>query len=408
MDFTDPELYRRGFPYERFDDLRAQGAVLRHPAVPMRRAPDGVEFWMVVRHAEIVEANRDWQRFSALQGPSIVGSEASHEGHMLISSDPPTHTRLRKVISAGFTPRMITHLDDRIEMWARRILDDAATKGVCDFVRDVAYPLPMHVIADIVGIPESDRPWVFERTDTVMRAADPLSSVTDDDYGEAMQQLFGYAQELGEEKRARPTDDVWSILANADVHDGAGNPERMSEHELDLFFLLLSTAGSETTRNTISQGLLALLGHPDQLALVRDEPSVLDTATEELLRWSSPVVCFGRTATVDTVLGGQQICRGDRVTLWYPSGNRDERAFDDPYRFDVTRSPNPHVSFGGGGLHFCLGAHLARREIRTLFRELFARFPTIEVLGEPEWMAVGPDQSIGASVDTLTVRLVDH
>ena len=266
VDVTSPDLYRTGFPHELFDELRSQGSVLHHPAVPMHRSADGIEFWMVIRHEEIVEANRDWQRFSALLGPSILGTDPSEEGNMLISSDPPVHTRLRKVISAGFTPRMIGRLDEQIEQWARRILDDAAARGECDFVHDVAYPLPMHVIADIVGIPDVDRPWVFEQTDVVMRAGDPTSAVTRSDHADALRQLFGYAQELGREKRARPTDDVWSILANAELDDGDGTLERLSELELDLFFLLLSAAGSETTRNTISSGLLALLEHPAQLA----------------------------------------------------------------------------------------------------------------------------------------------
>jgi cytochrome P450 len=404
-DLTDPELYRGGFPHELFTELRTQGPVLHHPAVPMRRAPEGVEFWAVLRHAEIQDANRDWQRFSAVLGPSIVGAEPSHVGNMLISSDPPTHTRLRKVISAGFTPRMISRLDDRIDMWAQHIARDAVALGDCDFVRDVAYLLPMHLIADIVGIPESDRGWVFERTDIVMRAGDTRNALTEDDREAASVDLFTYAAKLGAEKRAQPADDVWSVLANAEMAGDDGSLERLSELELDLFFLLLATAGSETTRNTISSGLLALLENPDQLALLRDDPEVLDTATEELLRWSSPVTSFGRTATVDVELGGQQIRAGDRVTFWYPSGNRDERAFTDPFAFDVTRSPNPHVSFGGGGAHFCLGAHLARREIRAMFAALLQHCGSIDVVGEPTWMAVGPDQSVATSIDSLPVRL---
>jgi cytochrome P450 len=263
----------------------------------------------------------------------------------------------------------------------------------------------MHVIADIVGIPETDRPWVFEQTDVVMHAGDPQSSVTDDDHVAALRALFGYARELGAAKRSNPTEDVWSILANAEIDDGDGGLDRLSELELDLFFLLLSAAGSETTRNTISSGLVALLEQPEERARMRDDPSVLDTAVEELLRWSSPVTSFARTATVDTELGGQEIRRGDCVTLWYPSGNRDERAFEEPHRFDVTRSPNHHVAFGGGGLHFCLGAHLARLEIRTMFRELLGRFTTIEITAPPTWMAAGPDQSVACSIESMPVRL---
>src|SRR5215212_170857 len=189
LDLTDPELYRHGFPHDVFVDLRGRGAVLQHPAVSMPRAPDGVPFWAVVRHAEVVEANRDWERFSALSGPSISGTAPGHAGHTLVSSDPPTHTRLRKLISAGFTPRMISRLDDRIRMWAQRLVGDLVANGECDFVREVAYPLPMHLIADIVGIPEQDRPWVFTRTDTMMRAADPQAGIDTKAHDQAQLEL---------------------------------------------------------------------------------------------------------------------------------------------------------------------------------------------------------------------------
>jgi cytochrome P450 len=208
---------------------------------------------------------------------------------------------------------------------------------------------------------------------------------------------------LGDDKRARPADDVWSIIANAELDDGEGHAERLTELELDMFFVVLSIAGSETTRNTISQGLVALVEHPDQLEQLRRDPSILDTATEELIRWSSPVTSFGRTATVDTELGGAAIRAGDRIAMFYPSANRDERAFEEPFRFDVRRSPNPHVSFGGGGAHFCLGAHLARREIRAVYHELLKRAASIEILGEPTWTCPGPDQSVGVSIDSLPV-----
>ena len=405
MDLTDPELYRHGVPHELFTDLRARGAVLHHPAVPMARAPEGVPFWAVVRHEEVVLANRDWETFSATRGPAITGQEDERSGHMLVAADPPTHTRLRKLISAGFTPRMISRLDDRIEMWSRRIVDDVLARGECDFVRDVAYLLPMHLIADIVGIPEADRPVVFANTDIALRAGDPQSGISAADHGRAQLALYEYAQALGAEKRARPADDVWSIIANARVDDGTGTLEELSELELDMFFIVLSIAGSETTRNTISVGLQALVEHPDQLALLRSDAALLDPATEEMIRWSSPVLSFARTATVDTELGGVEIAAGDRIAMFYPSANRDERAFDAPFRFDVTRSPNPHVSFGGGGVHFCLGAHLARREIRAMFQEILARVGDVEILAEPTWMCAGPDQSVGVSIDTLPVRL---
>jgi cytochrome P450 len=405
VDLTDPELYRQGFPHELFTELRAEGAVLHHPAVPMANAPDGVPFWAVLRHEEVVRANRDWETFSATRGPAITGQEDERSGHMLVAADPPAHTRLRKLISAGFTPRMIARLDDRIAMWSQRIVDDVLARGECDFVRYVAYLLPMHLIADVVGIPEEDRPTVFANTDLVLRASDPQSGLTAEDHMRSQLALYEYAQALGAEKRAHPADDVWSIIANARLDDGSGNLEELSELELDMFFIVLSIAGSETTRNTISLGLQALVQHPDELARLRADATLLDSATEEMIRWSSPVTSFARTATVDTELGVVPIAAGDRIAMFYPSANRDERAFDEPFRFDVTRSPNPHVSFGGGGVHFCLGAHLARREIRAMFQELLARVGTVEITAEPTWMCAGPDQSVGVSIDTLPVRI---
>jgi cytochrome P450 len=300
---------------------------------------------------------------------------------------------------------MIARLDVQIHERAARIIGDVADRGECDFVREVAYQLPMHVIADIVGIPEPDRPRVFSLTDTLMRAADPSSGLTMDDHRAAELELYQYAHELGQEKRRHPADDVWSILAVAEITDEAGEPSRLTEVEHDIFFSILAIAGSETTRNAIAQGLMALIERPDQLAALRTRPDLLDTATDEMIRWASPVTQFGRTAMRDVELGGQQIATGDRVTLWYASANRDEKAFDDPFRFDVARHPNPHVSFGGGGVHYCLGAHLAKREIRTIFEQLLARFATIEQTGPPTWSVSGPDQSVGFSVDRLPVRL---
>ena len=410
VDLTDQELYRGGFPHELFADLRRRGAVLAHPpAVPRLGGPE-MGFWAVVRHAEVQRANRDWATFSAVDGPRIVPSVAERRGHTLTSSDPAVHTRLRKLISAGFTPRMIGVLDEQVRRRTEQILDAAEAAGECEFVQEVAYALPMHIIADIVGIPDADRPWVFGRTDVVMRANDPASGLDADDLRAAEGDLFAYAQRLGEDKRRTPTDDVWSLLATVEVDDDEGGRTRLEGVELDMFFLILSLAGSETTRNAISHGLLTLLEHPDQLSAVRAAARagggpLLDTATEEIVRWASPVTCFSRTATRDVELGGADIRAGDRITMWYPSANRDEDVFADPFRFDVTRSPNPHVSFGGGGVHYCLGAHLARREVRVMFEQLLARFDDIEVVGPVTRTASGPDQTVAVSVDRCSVRL---
>jgi cytochrome P450 len=253
----------------------------------------------------------------------------------------------------------------------------------------------MHVIADIVGIPDEDRPWVFERSDLMIRSMDPKLGMTVADRHVAERELYDYARQLSDVKRAHPADDVWTILTQTEL----------TRLELDLFFVILSLAGSETTRNAISQGLMTLLDHPDQLERLRRDPSLMATATDEIIRWSSPVLCFGRTATRDTELGGQPIGTGDRVVLWYPSGNRDETAFADPFRFDIERRPNPHVSFGGGGPHYCLGANLAKREVQVMFTALLHRFPTIEVTGAPVWAGAGPTTAVGVFLDQLPVRL---
>jgi cytochrome P450 len=223
--------------------------------------------------------------------------------------------------------------------------------------------------------------------------------------GAALGQMFTYARELADEKRRSPKEDVWTKLTTAEVEQPDGSKTQLNEFELDLFFMVLCIAGSETTRDAIAGGLVALLEHPDQMALLRSEPSAMATMAEEVVRWSSPVTYFRRTATRDTVLQGAEIKEGDRVSIWYPSANRDAAVFEDPFRFDVTRDPNPHVGFGGQGAHFCLGAHLARRNIRVMFEELLARTSDIELLDEPVHTVLGPQAMIAQSLKDVPVRL---
>jgi cytochrome P450 len=287
------------------------------------------------------------------------------------------------------------------------ILDDVAAGGEeCEFVSQVAYLLPMHVIADIIGIPEGDRPWVFRCTDTTLRALDPSSGITLADRADAERQLFDYAQQLGRTKRQRPADDIWSVLINAVIDDEAGNPTALSELEVDMFFLILALAGSETTRNAISQGLAALIEHPDQLCSLRSDRSLIPRAADEMIRWASPVLYFGRTTTRDTELGGTGIPAGERVALWYASGNRDELAFDHPFEFDIRRDPNPHLSFGGGGPHYCLGANLAKKEVQVMTAGLLDRFSGIEQSGPLQWSGTGALTNVGVSLEQLPVRLL--
>jgi cytochrome P450 len=405
VDLVAHDLYRDGFPHETFARLRDEHPVWHHPLAPTRRSPDGVTFWAVLGHPEVQEVSRDWRQFSSLEGPSLTKTAKERSGHTIIASDPPGHTRFRKLVNAGFTPRMIARLDELVGQRATQVLDAVAERNDVNFVRDVAYQLPMHLISDIMGIPESDRPDVFHWTDVITRAADPLQGISDEQQSDAERSLFGYARQLGDEKRRNPTDDVWSILAHAEVEDDDGAPTRLTPLELDQFFLILTIAGSETTRNVISGGLVALLDHRDQMEGLRADPELLGHATEEMIRWVSPVVCFARTATDDSVLAGETIRAGDRVTLWFPAANRDPRAFVDPDQFDIRRSPNPQVAFGGGGMHFCLGAHLARREIRVMFEQLLERFPAVEITGPVSYLVGAPESTIAVSLDDVPVRL---
>jgi cytochrome P450 len=387
-------MFQDGFPHELFTTLRRDQPVFYH------RFPDGFPgsddpgFWVLTRHADIQAANRDTETFNAYDGPTL-GAYEGMKGGMLPSMDGRDHVRQRRLISAGFTPRMIGLLEDQARQWASGIVDQALEKGRCNFVAEVAYRLPMHMIADIIGIPLADRDWLFGLTNEMLLGQDLSNGI----------QLYEYAHQLGQEKRAKPQDDVWTLLSTVEMETDDGEHTQLSELELDLFFLLLTVAGSETTRNAISGGLVALLRHPDQLELLRRDPAAMKPAVEEILRWASPVSYFARRATRDIEVGGEHIAAGDRVTLWYPSANRDGEAFVDPFRFDITRTSNPQVAFGGGGPHFCLGANLARCEISVLFDELFKRATDIELLGEPSYTVFGILNPILVAMTQLPVQL---
>lgn len=403
LDLTDGELFRHGFPHQVFTTLRREAPVWWQAAPGNYRGQDD-GFWVLSKHEDVQAANRDAELFNAIDGPSL-GHNPQMRGAMLVSMDGRDHNRQRRLISAGFTPRMIGRLEEKARHWAVQIIDRALERGTCDFVADVAYQLPMHMIADIVGIPLEDRQWLFNLTTDFLQASDPEHPVTPEQQRALQIQMFQYAQKLGAQKRTNPQDDIWTILSTVEVETEEGERSGLSETELDLFFLLLTVAGSETTRNAISLGLLALLDHPDQLATLRDDPSAMRPAVEEIVRWSSPVSYFARRATRDTEIRGVPIAEGQRISLWYPSANRDEDVFDDPFRFDIHRTPNPHVAFGGGGPHFCLGANLARREIAILFEELLARTREIEVLRPPTYSSLSIYNPILVALKELPVRL---
>jgi cytochrome P450 len=307
----------------------------------------------------------------------------------MINMDAPKHTKLRLIVNRGFTPRQVAKIEESVRIQAQEIVERVASMGECDFVTEVAAALPLQIICDMMGIPREDNKQIFDHTNVILGVGDPEYVNSMEDLMAAGMGLFQYGLALAEDRLKNPRDDITTSLMQAEIEDENGR-HRLTPGELGSFFLLLVAAGNETTRNAISHGMLALTNHPDQRKLwVDDFEAVSPTAVEEIVRWATPVINFRRLATVDTVVGGQEIKAGQKVVMFYNSANRDEREFDDPYRFDVLRSPNEHVGFGAGGPHFCLGANLARRESKVMFEELLRRLPDIEITGEPSYLQSG-------------------
>lgn len=386
VDLLNRDAFTQRVPHDWFALLRREAPVFWH------REPDGPGFWVLTRYDDIVAVNRDWERNSSDQARGgVVGleepdpelarrqEELASGGRMMLTMDPPDHTRYRMLVNKGFTPRMIGMLEPHIRDLATEIVEKAIAKGDCDFVVDVAAELPLEVIAELIGAPRHERHKIFEWSNRMIGSEDPEYAVDQDKVTEAFVEMYLYAQRLAEERRHSPRDDIVTTLINAEV-----GGEHLSDHDFNLFFLLLAVAGNETTRNAIAHGVHAFCEHPDQYQRIVEDPTLISTATEEILRWASPVMYFRRNVTQDYEIRGEHIRAGDKVSLWYISANRDEDVFDDPFAFDVTREPNPHIAFGGGGPHFCLGASLARLEIRVLFEELVQRVGHIEALGPPE------------------------
>lgn len=375
VDLYDPDTFVPGVPHEYFALLRREAPVYRHPY------PDGSHFWCVTRHEDLVAVNRDnatfssWRKSALIDEPDPGFLEMSRM--LMINMDPPEHTQLRKIVNKGFTPRMIRSLMDHLREEARQIVDVAREKGEVDFVEDVAAELPLIAIAEFIGVPVEDRKMIFDWSNRLVGNADPEYQRPDADVDEATNELFAYAQQLATEKRAKPGDDIASALLQAEV-DG----DRLSDMDFNVFFMLLVVAGNETTRNAISHGMHALLEHPDQKQDLVENPDILESAVEEILRWATPVMQFKRTATRPVTVGGVEIGEDEPIVFWHISANRDESVFDDPYTFDLRRTPNAHTSshiaFGGGGPHFCLGANLARAEMQVMFEQLLPHLPSIE------------------------------
>src|SRR6516164_3965375 len=386
FDFTDPDLYVSRMPSAEFAELRRAAPVWWNAQPRGASGFDDEGFWAVTKHADVLEVSRASDIYSSQEKTALIRHAApvTDESLMMqrlimLNIDPPQHTKLRGIVSRGFTPRAIGNLRDTLTARAERIVQTALAEGTGDFVTDVAAELPLQAIAELLGIPQEDRRKIFAWSNEMIGYDDP-------EYGgdsqAAAAELVGYAMVMAEDRRACPRDDIVTKLVHAEVDGG-----QLSADEFGFFVILLSVAGNETTRNAISHGMLAFLDHPDQWELFRAERP--KTAVDEIVRWSTPVTVFQRTALADTTLGGQQIRAGQRVGLFYRSANFDEEVFDRPERFDIRRDPNPHLGFGGTGTHYCLGANLARLEIELIFNAIADGMPSIRRAGDAERLRSG-------------------
>ena len=394
IDLSDIEFWARPLDEREgaFLTLREQRplAFFKEPEVDVPGITVGPGYYAVTKHADILEISRQPELFCSGQGSTSITDMPDFMSEFfgsMIAMDDPRHARLRKIVSHAFTPKMLKRVEDDVQRSAAVIVDEALEQGGGDFVTDVAAKLPLRIICNMMGIAESDYDTVFNRSNIILGSADPeYVSNSNDAQGvinallTAGGDLHTLVSELGKARRQHPTDDLTSALVNANV-DG----EQLTDSELGSFFILLVVAGNETTRNAISHGLSLLTDNPDQRAIwTADVEGVTPTAVEEIVRVASPVAWMRRTATRDTELRGQQLHAGDKMLMFYWSADRDADAFADPFRFDVRRSPNHHVGFGGPGPHFCLGAHLARREITVMFKELLSRAPRVAATGQPD------------------------
>ncbi|MBL1073558.1 cytochrome P450 [Nocardia sp. 2] len=387
FDFTDAALWAQRSPVEEFAALRRTAPVWWNAQTPEQAAPftDG-GYWAITRHEDVKEVSRRADLWSSHAKGSIIRmrSDATAEqleltrDALLVNMDPPKHTKVRRIVSKGFTPRAVEGLRKALTERAAAIVAEAKASGGGDFVQQVACELPLQAIAELLGVPQDDRHKLFNWSNQLLNYDDP-------EFGDSMQanvELLGYAYNMAEQRRACPVDDIVTQLVTADI-DG----EALGSDEFGFFVILLAVAGNETTRNAITHGMKAFVDNPEQWELYRDRRP--RTAPDEIVRWATPVTAFQRTAMADTELGGQAIAAGDRVGLFYCSANFDETVFDDPFRFDVLRDPNPHVGFGGTGNHFCVGANLARLEIDLMFNAIADAMPTLTEVAPPERLRHG-------------------
>lgn len=409
---VDPDTYLTGVPHETFARLRAESAVVWMDEPAVGSWPAGPGFWGVLRHAEVKEVMRNPAAFSSHLGATQITDPPDQEAlafvrRMMLNQDPPEHSRLRKLLTRAFTPRAIDRLEDTIDGWARDLVAGVADRGECDFATEIAADLPLRTLAELFGVPSEDRWLMYDWSNRVIGYQDREYAVSsraeeagaselakralalrprpdadgrlpDQRTRAGMPDLYAYAHDLGEYKRRNPGEDIMSNLMR-EVDDEGG---KVSVAEFENLFWLFSVAGNETLRNALPGGMFALMSNVDEYRKLRADPALLPRAVEEMLRWWSPVMRFRRTATVDTELGGTRIRAGDKVVVWFSCANRDERAFAEPDRFDVTREAGDHLSFGHGP-HYCIGAHLAKVQLRALFTALLDVLGEVEPAGDP-------------------------
>jgi cholest-4-en-3-one 26-monooxygenase len=363
----------QGAPHDQFDRLRAEDPVHWHPE------PADTGFWAITKHADVRAISQDPATFSSEVGGTFIPSQDEEALAQLrltiLNMDPPKHNRYRRLVSRGFTPRMIAQLVDEIERRATLVVDGVCERGEVEFVEDIAAQVPVQMICEMIGLEPEIWPRMFEISNQLIGSRDDPDYEVQDP-GVAAMEIYALCDAVAADRRVNPREDIMTALVNAEI-DG----ERLDDLDLNLFFVTLVVAGNETTRNLINHAMLALIDHPEQAQRLRDDPALWDTAVDEMLRWGSSIHNFRRTVTTDTELRGVPVAEGDKVVMYYASANRDEDVFDDPHTFDVGRTPNDHVTFGGGGVHYCLGASLAKAEIRATMRQLVERLPDLELAG---------------------------
>ena len=379
VDLSDFSLWRNGFPDQLFTRLRHERPIFHHELTDHVAKTVQRDFWMTTKHRHAQRIHRDTESFTAVDGPLIqdIGPVASFP--TIIYMDPPDLTKRRRVMSHAFTPRAISRLEEGIRTRAASMIDRLLTARGGDWIVDVADVLPMTVIGDIIGIPDEDRPQIFDTLDRILKANGPGAPLSQQEQIELFGKIFSYAVELTAEKRRNPADDIWSTLASAVITDENGEQLSIPANELEIFFYVLAFAGSDTTKNALAAGLQAFVANPEQIERYHADEGLRASAVEEVLRWSTPVAFWTRTAKVDVEMDGVTIPEGARVVSMLRSANRDDEVFDSPFTFDIGRTNNPHVTFGGGGPHHCLGAMLARAEIRAVLDELLLRADDIKL-----------------------------